>query len=120
NLARQQFRRAQSDADIRDTIGTGVPAAGMPPFQFRPAEVDAIIAWIRSGFDLTGASFTVGDAARGKVVYDRSGCAACHRVHGVGSRVAPDLTDIGVTRKAAAIQSSILQPTPAMQPINRP
>ena len=33
NLARQQFRRASSDDDIRDTITTGVPAAGMPPFR---------------------------------------------------------------------------------------
>jgi cytochrome c oxidase cbb3-type subunit III len=121
NLARQQFRQVSTDADIRRTITGGVAAAGMPPFQFRPAELDAIIAYIRSGFDLDGASFAVGDAARGKAIFDgKGGCTACHRIHGRGSRTAPDLSDIGALRKPSAIQRSMLQPAAAMQPINRP
>ena len=121
NLARQQFRRVSTDDDIRRTITTGIAAAGMPPFQFRPAELDAIVSYIRSGFDLDGASFAVGDAARGKTIFDgKGGCTACHRVHGNGSRMAPDLSDIGALRKPSAIQRSILQPTAAMLPINRP
>lgn len=121
SLPRQQFRRASTDGDIKATITNGVPAAGMPPFQFQPAELDAVVAYIRSGFDLTGAPFTVGDATRGKAVYDgKGGCAACHRVQGNGSRVAPDLTDIGIARKPSGIQRSILEPTEGMMPINRP
>ena len=81
NLARQQFRRASTDSDIRNTITNGVAAAGMPPFRLQPAELDAIVAYIRSGFDISGAAFTIGDAARGKAIYDgKGGCAACHRV----------------------------------------
>ena len=121
NLAHQQFRRVSTDADIRRTVTSGIAAAGMPPFQFQPAELDAIIAYIRSGFDLDGASFAVGDAARGKAIFDgKGGCTACHRVHGSGSRTAPDLSDIGALRKPAVIQRSILEPAAAMQPINRP
>lgn len=121
NLARQQFRRASTDADIKRTITSGVAAAGMPPFQFQPGELDAMVAYIRSGFDLDGTAFALGDAARGKVIFDgKGGCTACHRVHGNGSRTAPDLSDIGLLRKPSAIQRSILQPTAAMQPINRP
>jgi cytochrome c oxidase cbb3-type subunit III len=120
NLPRQQFRRASTDADIRNTITNGVAAAGMPPFQFQPAELNGLVSYIRSGFDISGAPFTVGDAARGKAVYDRSGCAACHRVHGSGSLAAPDLTDVGATRKPAVIQISVLQPAAALQAINRP
>src|ERR1700680_1661728 len=70
NLARQQFRRASTDADVKNTIITGVAAAGMPPFRFQPAELDAIVAYIRSGFDLSSTPFTIGDAARGKGIYD--------------------------------------------------
>jgi putative heme-binding domain-containing protein len=93
----------------------------MPPFQFQTAELDAITAYIRSGFDLDGASFVVGDAARGKAIFDgKGGCAGCHRVHGSGSRTAPDLSDIGALRKPSVIQHSILQPAAAMEPINRP
>ena len=120
NLARQQFRRAVSDADIRSTVTNGVPAAGMPPFQFQPAQLDTIIAYIRSGFDVSGTPFTVGDAARGRILYNVSGCAACHRVHGNGGLTGPDLSDIGAIRKPSAIQLSLLQPSTAMLPINRP
>src|SRR4051812_13541178 len=52
NLPRQQFRRASSDDDIRNTITTGVAAAGMPPFRLQPAELGALIAFILSGFDV--------------------------------------------------------------------
>ncbi|OFW42414.1 MAG: hypothetical protein A3J29_23335 [Acidobacteria bacterium RIFCSPLOWO2_12_FULL_67_14b] len=121
NLPRQQFRRAASDDDIRNTITTGVTAAGMPPFRLQPAELDGLIAFIRSGFDITATPFTVGDAGRGKAVYDGTGaCAACHRVAGMGPRTAPDLSDVGAIRQPAAIQRSLLEPSRAMVPINRP
>jgi putative heme-binding domain-containing protein len=121
NLPRQQFRRAGSDDDIRNTITTGVAAAGMPAFQGQPAEIDALVAFIRSGFDISATPFTVGDAERGKAVYDGTGaCATCHRVGGEGARTAPDLTDIGAIRQPAAIQRSLLEPSRGMIPINRP
>jgi putative heme-binding domain-containing protein len=120
NLPRQQFRRASSDEDIKNTIATGVAAAGMPPFRLQPAELDGLVAYIRSGFDASGAPFKVGNAARGQAIYEKSGCTACHRVKGAGARTAPDLTDIGALRQAAAIQRSLVEPTKAMLPINRP
>jgi putative heme-binding domain-containing protein len=120
NLARQQFRRASSDEDIRNTITTGVAATGMPAFRLQPAELDGLIAFIRSGFDISGATFKVGNAMRGQVLYDKSGCAACHRVNGKGARTAPDLSDIGAVRQPAAMQRSLLDPLKAVLPINRP
>jgi len=121
NLSRQQFRRASTNADIKTTITTGIAAAGMPSFQFRAEELNGLVAYIRSGFDLEGSPFTVGNAARGKAIYDgKGGCAACHRVNGNGSLAAPDLTDIGLLRKPSVIQRSLLDPTKGMEPINRP
>jgi len=121
NLARQQFRRASSDDDIRNTITTGVAAAGMPPFRLQQPELDALVAFIRSGFDRSATPFTVGDAESGKAIYDSKGaCAACHRVAGKGARTAPDLSDVGAIRQPAAIQRSLLEPSRAMLPINRP
>src|SRR5207302_6841191 len=70
SLARQQFRRASTDTDIRNTVTNGVPAAGMPPFQLRTNELDAVVVYIRSGFDISGTPFTIGDAARGKAIYE--------------------------------------------------
>src|ERR1043166_9149568 len=40
NLPRNQFRRASTDDDIRNTITNGVAAAGMPPFRLQPAELN--------------------------------------------------------------------------------
>jgi putative heme-binding domain-containing protein len=121
NLPRQQFRRARSDDDIRATITTGVAAAGMPAFRMQPTELDALVAFIRSGFDINATPFTVGDPGRGKAVYDGKGaCATCHRVAGTGARTAPDLSEIGAMRQPAAIQRSLLDPSRGMMPINRP
>ena len=36
--------------------------------------------------------------ARGKAVYDAFGCSGCHRIHGHGAAVAPDLSLVGETR----------------------
>jgi putative heme-binding domain-containing protein len=121
NLPRQQFRRASTDDDIRNTVSTGVAGAGMPSFKLQPMELTALVAYIRSGFDLGGTPFKVGDAARGKAIYDGKGaCATCHRVNGNGPRTAPDLSDIALLRQPAAIQRSLLEPAKGMLPINRP
>jgi len=121
NLPRGQFHRAVTDNDIKNTIRTGVAAAGMPPFVFQPHEYDILVAYIRSGFDIEATPFRVGDAARGRSIYDGKGaCASCHRVHGNGPRAAPDLSDIGMLRKPSAIAGSLLDPSKAMLAINRP
>jgi putative heme-binding domain-containing protein len=120
NLPRNQFHRASTDEDIRSTITNGVAAAGMPPFRMQPAELNGLVAFIRSGFDRSGTPFKVGDAVRGQAIYDSNGgCAACHRVNGKGARTAPDLSDIGAVRQPAAIQRSLVEPNTAMLPINR-
>jgi len=119
NLSRQLFKTARTDDDIRLVITTGRPA-GMPPFVLKPDELDELVAFIRSGMDQSGVPFRLGDAARGKVVYDSAGCAQCHRVAGKGSRTAPDLTDIGFIRRPTQLITSLTNPSKATQPINRP
>jgi len=50
NLAHQQFKRAVSDDDIRATIHSGVPGAGMPAFpNLKDEELWSLVAYIRSG-----------------------------------------------------------------------
>jgi putative heme-binding domain-containing protein len=120
DLRRQQFRRSSSDEDLARVITTGTNA-GMPPFALQPAELTGIVAFIRAGFDLTARPVRVGTAARGKTVVEgKGGCMACHRINGVGSRVAPDLSDIGVARNVEALHRSLTDPTSGMMPINRP
>ena len=50
----------------------------------------------------------------------KGGCGACHRIGAVGPRFAPDLSDIGAVRPAAALLRSVRDPSSQMMPINRP
>src|SRR5690606_41636174 len=43
----------------------------------------------------------------------------CHRVNGRGSRVGPDLSQIGAVRRAVEIERSLLDPQAEVQPQNR-
>jgi putative heme-binding domain-containing protein len=121
NLRRGQFRRPLSDDELRRTITTGVPGTGMPPFTLQPSELDGLVAFIRAGFELGGVAVPVGDAARGRALFEGKGaCASCHRVNGRGPRVAPDLSDIGAVRSPAQLSRTLTAPSTQMMPINRP
>jgi putative heme-binding domain-containing protein len=120
DLRRRIFKRVSTDEELAKIITSGVPTAGMPPFKLQPPELTGIVALIRAGFDTTGP-VKIGDAARGKTLFDGKGnCASCHRVSGRGPRVAPDLSDVGLARTPAALQRTIIDPSSAMLPINRP
>jgi putative heme-binding domain-containing protein len=119
SLSRQQFPRAVTDDDIRKAITTGNPA-GMPPFALKAEELDGLVAFIRSGMDQTGTGFRLGDAVRGKTVYENAGCSTCHRLNGKGPRTAPTLDDIGFVRRPGQILTSLTDPTKGTMPINRP
>ncbi len=121
DLRRGLFPRVNSDDDLRRVIRDGVPGTAMRKFAFTPTEQNGLIAYIRAGLDVAGRAVKVGDASRGKAVFDtKGGCAGCHRVAGTGPRQAPDLTDIGSLRSASMLQQTILEPTAVMLPINRP
>lgn len=121
DLRRGVFRRSVSDDDLGRVITTGIAAAGMPSFKFQATELNAVLAFIRAGFDPSGTAVKVGNPQRGGALFTGKGaCATCHRVNGSGPRTAPDLSDIGAIRTPSALQRSLLDPTSAMLPINRP
>jgi quinoprotein glucose dehydrogenase len=71
--------------------------------------------------DFNSSRVTLGDRARGQAVFEGTGrCTTCHRVNGKGSRVAPDLSDIGTSRAPSALQQSVIDPSTMMMPLNRP
>jgi putative heme-binding domain-containing protein len=123
NLSQGRFRLATSDEDLKRLIGTGIPAAGMPPIALESGDKTALVAFIRSGLDVNARAVAVaiGDAARGRAILQGKGaCLTCHRVRGEGPAVAPDLTDIGALRTPSALQLALIDPSGAMLPLNRP
>jgi putative heme-binding domain-containing protein len=120
NLRSGTFRNAVIDRDLERFIRAGSPA-GMPAFALDNADMAGIIAYLRNmnGFD--SAAVKTGDAARGRAIFNGKGaCAGCHRIGADGSRVGPNLSDIGTARSAGSLQRSLLDPTSQMMPINRP
>jgi len=120
DLRSGKFRRAASDEDLRRLIAAGIPGTAMPPHKLQDAELTGVVAYIRSMRDIRGGVVGAGDAQRGKDIFAGNGaCATCHRVSGQGSRLAPDLSEIGIFRSANALQNSLLDPTANMLPVNR-
>jgi cytochrome c oxidase cbb3-type subunit 3 len=125
NLRSGKFRRAPNpiatDRDLTTIITTGITGTAMPAFKFNAAEVEGIIAYLRNMNSFDVGSLKPGDAQRGKAIFEGKGaCLTCHRVQGKGSYMAPNLSDIGATRAAGALERSLIDPTSGMLPINRP
>jgi putative heme-binding domain-containing protein len=120
NLRTGAFKTAITDRDLDRVIRTG-STAGMPPFMLDNAEMAGIIAYIRNMNAVDAATVKTGDADRGRALYaGKGGCASCHRIGATGSRVAPNLSDIGAIRSPGSLERSLLDPTSQMMPINRP
>jgi putative heme-binding domain-containing protein len=118
DLRAGRFRHAVSDDGLAAVINAGIPGTAMPPHKFEPAELRALVAYIRS---LHAGASEEGDAGRGRSLFEGKGeCLKCHRVRGEGSRFGPDLSEIGIFRQSSALQRALLDPTAAMIPINRP
>jgi putative heme-binding domain-containing protein len=121
DLRQGPLPRASTDAALLTLLAKGISGTGMPAFRLDPNDARMIVAYIRSGFAANASTVPAGDAARGQTIFNGAGqCLTCHRVSTRGRDVGPDLTDIGRTRTAAAIQRSLVDPTGSMQPINRP
>jgi putative heme-binding domain-containing protein len=124
DLGRGPFRRAASDSEIAAIIRSGIPGTTMPPSGFSEAQAGTIVAYLRSLAATSprgaGASAVRGDTARGKVLFEGKGaCASCHRVNGVGPRVAPDLSDVGAIRPAPELHQKLIDPNALVRPGNR-
>ena len=78
------------------------PGTKMPNFNLLDGEVEALVAYMSS---LGGGTFT----AKAPKLYEEN-CATCHKFHGVGEDVGPDLSQIGQVRDADYIASYIKDP----------
>ena len=59
------------------------------------------------------------ETAGAGIVAGKGNCQSCHRIFGKGSRLGPDLTDIGTLRKPEQLEASLLDPNAEILPENR-
>jgi len=118
DLAHGSFRRAKTDAEVARIILRGIENSGMPPHNFTEAEAMAVVGYLRSMADRNAS--TAGDAKHGETIFMGAGnCTSCHRVNDKGSRVGPDLSDVGRLRHSNEIQQAIVEPDAVIVPSNR-
>jgi putative heme-binding domain-containing protein len=121
NLRSGQFRHAPTDRELSQLIRDGIPGTAMTPTGYSDAERTALVAYLRNMNSADLGSTAIGDPERGRAIFAGKGeCDSCHRVQGRGPRGAPDLSAIGATRTAAALERSLTDPDAALLPINRP
>lgn len=121
DLGRGLYRRAYSDAELAAIILEGIPETPMPPNPtMSEAQAREIVAYLRSRAGTDEGVALAGDPARGQALYEGKGdCASCHRIGAEGSRLGPDLTDIGLRRGASELLLALIEPDAEIQPVNR-
>ena len=123
DLGRGRFRRQMTDDDLVRIIRTGIPNTPMPASQMSVEQAQKIVAYLRNRATVVRAGVAAGDPLRGKTAFERTGvanaCTSCHRVGASGSRVGPDLTDVGSRRSAAELERALVDPGVEIAPGNR-
>jgi putative heme-binding domain-containing protein len=107
-LTRPVLRRAPDDATLVDVIQEGIPRTAMTgAFSLSDAEAGDVAAYVRSLGSIESGAPAIGDASRGRAIFDENGCAACHIVAGEGRGLGPELTSIGASRGVAHLRDSV-------------
>jgi putative heme-binding domain-containing protein len=120
DLGHGKFKRANSDEEVAAIITHGIPGTAMPPANFSESQALTIVAYLRSLAASSNVAVTTGDPVRGKQIFEGKGqCLTCHRVRTSGSRVGPDLTDIGMLRRTADLQKALTEPSADTVAANR-
>ena len=119
DLGHGKFKRASTDNELAAIMEQGINGTPMPPANLSDSQAHQIVAYLRSLAASTDTAGNPGDLAKGKMLFASEGCMHCHRVHGQGSRVGPDLSNVGARRKRDDIERSIVDPNAEILPENR-
>jgi putative heme-binding domain-containing protein len=69
--------------------------------------------------DIVPTTTPPGNVTRGKTLFASSGCFDCHRIDDRGSRLGPDLSDIGGRRTIDRLKQALVVPDEEVLPENR-
>jgi putative heme-binding domain-containing protein len=104
------YRNGGSDAELFRSIRSGIPGTEMPASRLSDDEIWKVTGFVKRLGSRGLTEKATGDAAAGKELYVKNGCAGCHRINDQGSDVGPDLTNVGRRRGLAFLEESLVKP----------
>jgi putative heme-binding domain-containing protein len=109
-LAVPHLAHARTKADIIKIVQRGLPGTNMPSFGLLPdIEIAEAASYVQTLGQVPEIA-PLGDAAKGRVIYQANGCPACHIMRGEGSGFGPELTEVGIRRNFAYLRKKIADP----------
>jgi len=106
-----QFRHGTLDLEVFMTIRNGIANTEMPGTFLTDPDVWRLVGYVkRLGSARAPEEKAGGDANAGQAIYERQGCAACHRIHGSGGDLGPDLSAIGAPSSLRYLRESLINP----------
>jgi putative heme-binding domain-containing protein len=114
--------KVRSEDELIKIMEKGIPGTTMIPIEaLNDFQAATIVAYLSSfASNPVRRSALAGDPVRGRELFEnKAGCLSCHRVKTSGSRVGPNLTEIGATRRTVEIERILMDPNAEAAPQNR-
>lgn len=102
--------RDLSVSEVFNTIRDGVPGSIMPPHKLTDSELWMLVSYLQDVAVAGVTDLPAGDVVAGAQAFSAS-CSACHRAHGQGGSLGPNLDAITTRRSLESIMASVRQPS---------
>lgn len=108
DLTAPGLTRDADDASLARIIDSGIPGTKMPGTRLQEGESRELAAYVRALRQAPSAPLK-GDPLRGRDLYRKGNCAACHSIGDEGGLLG-DLTEIGARRGPSHLRTALVDP----------
>ncbi|MEC7187986.1 MAG: c-type cytochrome [Pseudomonadota bacterium] len=102
-------RRSLSAAAVFEIIRLGIPGSIMPPHSLTDTENWMLVAYLQSVAEAGVIGLPAGDPATGRQAFVKN-CSTCHRAHGLGESLGPNLSNVTSQRSLESLIASVRDP----------
>jgi len=102
-------RRSLSAAVVFEIIRLGIPGSIMPPHSLTDTENWMLVAYLQSVAEAGVIGLPAGDPATGRQAFVEN-CSTCHRAHGLGESLGPNLSNVTSQRSLESLIASVRDP----------
>ena len=102
-------QRSLSAAAVFEIIRHGIPGSIMPPHSLTDTENWMLVAYLQSIAQAGVVGMPAGDAAAGRLAFVEN-CSTCHRAHGVGESLGPNLSNVTSQLSLERLVASVRDP----------